>query len=85
MNTVTAKLLHDKTGQCLDRVRRGERLVIVRDGEHDALLVPTTEAIDPAWPEIMAQVWAAQEETLTSRPNPILQERQKRHHAAHLR
>jgi len=85
MNTVTAKLLHEKTGQCLDRVRRGERLVITREGQRDALLIPTSEAVDPDWSEIMAEVWNAQANTPATRPNPVLQERQKRNHAARLR
>ena len=44
---ITSKTLHEKTGQVLDRLRRGERFRVLRDGEPEALMVPVEEAIDP--------------------------------------
>jgi len=49
---ITSKNLQEKTGQVLDRLRRGERFRVLRDGEPEALMVPVEEAIDPEWPEI---------------------------------
>jgi len=85
MTDVTSKVLHEKTGQLLDRARQGERFRIVRDGRADAFLIPANEAIDPEWTEIMAEVWKAQKEPGPRRPNPILKERKTRKYAARLR
>jgi len=41
---ITSKTLHEKTGQVLDRLRRGERFRVLRDGELEALMVPAEEA-----------------------------------------
>ena len=82
---ITSKTLHEKTGQVLDRLRRGERFRVLRDGKPDGFLVPLAEAIDPAWPEIMAEVWAARKQPKPTRANPVLKERKARNHAARLR
>jgi len=78
-------MLHHKTKQLLDRAWQGERFRIVRNGRADAFLIPAGEAIDPEWPEIMAEVWAAQEKPGPKRPNPILKEKKTRNYAARLR
>jgi prevent-host-death family protein len=85
MTDVTSKMLHEKTGQLLDRARQGERFRIMRDGRPDAFLIPVADTIDPEWPEIMAEVWAAQKRPGPKRPNPILKERKTRNYAARLR
>jgi len=85
MTDVTSKVLHEKTGQLLDRARRGERFRVLRDGRADAFLVPAGESVDPEWPEIMAEVWKAQKKAGRTRPNPVLKERKARNYAARLR
>ena len=85
MTSITSKELHEQTGAFLDRVKQGQRFRVLRGGEADALLVPATDQIDPPWDEIMAEVRQARAQRKSSRPNPILAERRKRHHAAHLR
>ena len=85
ITNITSKTLHEKTGQVLDRLRRGERFRILRDGEPEALMVPVEEAIDPEWSEIMAEVMAARKQAKSVRENPILKERKARNYAARLR
>ena len=85
MTDVTSKILHEKTGQLLDRARQGERFRILRDGCTDAFLIPATEAVDPSWSEIMEDVWKAQKSARPKRPNPVLKERKARNYAARLR
>jgi prevent-host-death family protein len=85
MTDVTSKMLHEKTGQLLDRARQGERFRVLREGRPDAFLIPAAEAIDPEWTEIMAEVWKAQEKPGPKRANPILKERKTRNYAARLR
>jgi prevent-host-death family protein len=85
MTDVTSKMLHERTGQLLDRARQGERFRILRDGRPDAFLIPAEATIDPEWAEIMAEVWAAQKKPGTKRPNPILKERKTRNYATRLR
>jgi len=85
MTDITSKMLHEKTGQLLDRARQGERFRVIRDGQPDAFLVPATESVDPEWHEIMAKVWDAQKKNGPKRPNPILAQRKKRNYAARLR
>jgi len=84
MTDVTSKMLHEKTGQLLDRARRGERFRVVRDGRPDAFLIPPTEQVDAEWSEIMAEVWKAQKALGNKRPNPVLRERRSRKYAARL-
>ena len=78
-------MLHEKTGQLLDRARQGERFRILRDGLAEAFLLPAGEAVDPEWPEIMAEVWKAQREAGPRRANPILKERRSRNYGAGVR
>jgi len=85
MTDVTSKMLHEKTGQLLDRAKQGERFRILRDGRPDAFLTPITDAVDPEWPEIMASVWSAQKKPGRKRPNPVLRERKARKYAARVR
>ena len=85
MTDVTSKMLHEKTGQLLDRARQGERFRIVRGGRAEAFLISATEVIDPEWREIMTGVWKAQEGAGPRRPNPILKERRTRNYATRLR
>ena len=85
LTDITSKTLHEKTGQVLDRLRRGERFRVLRDGEPEGFIVPVEEAIDPEWPEIMAEVLAARKRAKPLLGNPILQERKARNYAAHLR
>jgi antitoxin (DNA-binding transcriptional repressor) of toxin-antitoxin stability system len=82
---ITSKALHEKTGAVLDRARQGERFRILRGGKADAFLVPAGEKIDPEWPEIMADVWKAQKEPGSKRPNPVLKERKARRYADRVR
>ena len=85
MTDVTSKVLHEKTGQVLDRARQGERFRILREGRAEAFLVPASQEIDPEWGEIMAGVWKAQKDAGPKRPNPILKERKARKYASGLR
>ncbi|MHB8736283.1 MAG: hypothetical protein ACYC6M_13360 [Terriglobales bacterium] len=85
MTDVTSKMLHEKTGQLLDRARQGERFRILREGRAEAFLIPAAETIDPAWAEIMAEVWKAQNVPGAKRANPILRERKARRYAGRLR
>jgi antitoxin (DNA-binding transcriptional repressor) of toxin-antitoxin stability system len=84
MTDVTSKMLHEKTGQLLDRARQGERFRVLREGRADAFLVPAAESVDPEWPEIMAEVWQARKKPGATRPNPVLKERKARNYAARL-
>lgn len=85
MYDITLKTLHENTSQCLDRVKRGEQLRVLRNGKPGALLVPADESIDPSWDVIMAEVRAARAKSGKTQPNPILAERKKRNYAAGLR
>jgi len=85
MTDVTSKMLHEKTGQLLDRAQQGERFRVLRQGRADAFLIPAAEAVDPEWPEIMAEVWKMQKKPGPKRPNPVLEERKARNYAARLR
>ena len=82
---INTKELHDATGKIVRAAQRGQRFRVFLDGEHSCLLLPPGEKVDPPWEEIMAVVWAAQNKPEPARPNPILAERKKRNHAAHLR
>lgn len=84
LTDITSKMLHEKTGQVLDRLRRGERFRVLRDGSPDGILLPASDAIDPQWSEIMAEVWAVQKRARPT-PNPVLKERKGRKYAARLR
>jgi antitoxin (DNA-binding transcriptional repressor) of toxin-antitoxin stability system len=85
MTSITSKELHEQTAAFLDRVKQGQRFTVVRGGQAEALLVPANEQIDPPWDEIMAEVRRARAKAKPTRPNPVLAERRKGHHAARLR
>jgi antitoxin (DNA-binding transcriptional repressor) of toxin-antitoxin stability system len=85
MQEITLKTLHENTSHCLDRVKRGERLRVLRKGQVGALLVPPDEAVDPSWEVIMAEVRSAREKAVKVKPNPILAERKIRDYAHSLR
>ncbi len=85
MKDVTSKKLHEQTADCLNLVRQGQRLRIVRNGKPEAMLVPVKDRIDPSWDEIMAEVWKAQKESGPKTPNPVLAERKRRNYAARVR
>src|SRR3989442_6400826 len=74
MTDVTSKVLHEKTGQVLDRARQGERFRILREGRAEAFLVPASEGIDPEWGEIMAGGWETPKEEGAKRPQTVLKE-----------
>ena len=85
MQDITLKTLHEKTSQCLDRVNRGERFRVLRNGKPGALLVSADETVDPSWDVLMAEVRAARAESGPLRPNPIMTERKKRNYVAGVR
>ena len=78
MHDITLKTLHENTSKCLDRVKRGERFRVLRNGKAGAFLVPADEALDPSWDVIMAEVRAARGKAGMTQPNPVLAERKKR-------
>lgn len=82
MTSITSKELHEQTGAFLDRVKQGQRFRVLRGGEADALLVPVSDQIDPPWDDIMTEVRKARSQGKPLRANPIVGERNKRHHAA---
>jgi antitoxin (DNA-binding transcriptional repressor) of toxin-antitoxin stability system len=82
---ITLKALHQRTGKLLSRVRQGERFRVLRHGETEGFLLPPSEAIDPGWSQIMAEVWAAQKQPRPVRENPVLTERKARNRVARLR
>ncbi len=85
MTSITSKELHEQTGAFLDRVKQGQRFRVLRGGEADALLVPVSDQIDPPWDDIMTEVRKARSQGKPLRANPIVGERNKRHHAARVR
>jgi len=85
MTSITSKELHEQTGAFLDRVKQGQRFRVVRRGEADALLIPASEQVDPAWDELMEDVRKARAQGHSCQPNPILAERRKRQYAARVR
>lgn len=82
---ITLKALHERTGKLLSRVRQGERFRVLRHGETEGFLLPPSEASDPEWRELMAEVWAAQKQRKPVRENPVLRDRKARNRAARLR
>ena len=85
MTDVTSKMLHEKTDQLLERAWQGKRFRVLRDGRPVAFLIPAAEAVDPEWPEIMAEVWKAQKASREKRSNPVVRERKSRKYAAGVR
>jgi antitoxin (DNA-binding transcriptional repressor) of toxin-antitoxin stability system len=85
MTEITSKQLHEQTAAMLDQAMGGQRMKVVRNGRPAALLIPVDEEIDPSWEEIMAEVRTARAQGGSTRPNPVLAERRKRHYAARVR
>lgn len=85
MTEITSKVLHEKTGQMLDRARQGERFRVVCDGRTDAFLIPAAESVDPEWDEIMKEVWERQQKGGKKRANPVLKERARRNYGSRVR
>jgi antitoxin (DNA-binding transcriptional repressor) of toxin-antitoxin stability system len=80
MSIITAKQLHQETKAVLNQLEQGESLLITRNGRTIGRIDPLGAAAQPAWTDIMAEVWRAQK-SVKSRdrvPNPVLQERQRR-------
>lgn len=80
MEIVTAKQLHQQTSAVLDQLEQGETLVITRNGRTIGRIEPVASADSGQWPEIMAEVWQAQESIKPTDlvANPVLQERHRR-------
>jgi antitoxin (DNA-binding transcriptional repressor) of toxin-antitoxin stability system len=77
---ITAKQLHQETKAVLNQLEQGESLLITRNGRTIGRIEPLAAGEQPAWSEIMAEVWRAQK-GVKSRdrvPNPVLQERRRR-------
>ena len=80
MGTVTAKQLRLETKIILDRLEKGETLVITRNGRAVARLQPLSASKLLAWENVMGQVWRAQARIKASERmgNPVLRERRRR-------
>lgn len=80
VSIVTAKRLHQETREVLNQVERGASLRITRNGRTIGRIVPETQAVAPAWDEVMGSVWDAHRQIQASerQPNPVLAERQRR-------
>jgi len=80
MSTVTAKQLHTETKAILDQVEAGETIVVTRNGRPVGQLKPVKARQQLRWAEVMAEVWAAQEQIKDEErvPNPVLVERARR-------
>ena len=79
MTSVNAKELHHNTGAVLDRIEKGETVLISRNGKVIARVEPA-EATGAKWSDIMADVWKAARKVTVSRrtENPVLAERARR-------
>jgi len=80
VSTITAKQLHQETKAVLNQLEKGESLLITRNGRTIGRIEPLGVAEQPAWDDIMAEIWQAQKCVKSSDrvPNPVLQERQRR-------
>ena len=79
MTSVNAKELHHNTGGVLDRIEKGETVLITRNGRVIARAEPA-ELSDGEWNDIMADVWKAGRRIPAGRrvANPVLAERARR-------
>ena len=79
MTSVNAKELHYNTGGVLDRIEKGETVLITRHGRVIARAEPA-EASGEEWGDIMADVWKAGRRIPAVRrtANPVLAERARR-------
>ena len=80
MSTITAKQLHQETKAVLNQLEQGESLLITRNGRTIGRIEPVDAPPPPEWPDLMAEVWRAQETLAPGDrvPNPVLQERRRR-------
>lgn len=79
MTAINAKELHHNTGSVLDRIEKGETVLITRNGKVIARAEPA-ESASAEWDEVMAEVWRAGRRLAAPRrsPNPVLAERNRR-------
>ena len=79
VQTITAKQLHLETKSVLDKLERGDRVLITRNGRTIARLEPVSTN-EPKWDDIMQEVWKAQTEVQPRDvvENPVLAERKRR-------
>lgn len=79
MTSVNAKELHHNTGGVLDRIEKGETVLITRNGRVIARAEPA-ETIAGEWIDLMADVWKAGRKLSAARlvANPVLAERARR-------
>jgi prevent-host-death family protein len=80
VQTITAKQLHQETKNVLDRLEKGGRVLVTRNGRAIARLEPVSSPKATPWDDIMADVWKAQAEVTEKDivENPVLAERQRR-------
>lgn len=80
MSTISATQLHQETRAALNRLERGDSLVITRNGRAIGRIEPVKAGKDAAWDDIMREVWAAQKTVKASDrvANPVLEERGRR-------
>lgn len=81
MSTITAKELHLKTKSVLNQLEQGESMLITRNGRAIGRIEPIKGREEqPAWQEIMADVWRAQKGMKRGQrvPNRVLRERERR-------
>jgi len=61
MSLITAKQLGQETKAALNQLEQGESLLITRNGRTMGRIEPLAAAEPAGWPDIMAEVWRAQE------------------------
>jgi len=63
----------------LNRLEKGETLVVTRNGRAIGRMVPLTVAKSRGWADVMGEVWRAQKcvKAAERTPNPVLLERQR--------
>jgi antitoxin (DNA-binding transcriptional repressor) of toxin-antitoxin stability system len=79
MTAVNAKELHHNTGGILDRIEKGETVLITRNGKVIARAEPA-EVTRAEWNDVMTEVWKAARKISPARrvANPVLTERTRR-------
>jgi antitoxin (DNA-binding transcriptional repressor) of toxin-antitoxin stability system len=80
MVSINAKELHHNTGKALDRLEKGETILITRNGRVIAKAEPAAPPQTPDWKEIMAEVWKVRKTIPAGKreANPVIQERSRR-------
>lgn len=80
MSTITAKDLHLKTKEVLNRLDSGEAFVITRHGKTIGRIEPVRQTKEVSWDEIMGDVREIRKTIKPSErtPNPVLADRQRR-------